>query len=83
MNTPTAQTVLSGAAMVILGLLAGAMMFVPIPAVNAGPLNFILGALAGAVTVTGAAKLAVTNSTGPIAAVQPDAPQNPQPPTKE
>jgi len=38
---------LAAAALLILGALAGAMMFLPIPAANATSLTFILGALAG------------------------------------
>lgn len=71
-----AQTVLAAAALLIMGVLAGLMMFFPIPQANGTPMTFILGAIAGAITVGGGSKLAdkFTQSTGPGAVVQPDAP---------
>jgi hypothetical protein len=45
------QTVLSSIALVILGALGGAMLFEPVPSANATALTFILGALAGALTM--------------------------------
>jgi outer membrane lipoprotein SlyB len=79
MNAPQAQTVLAAAAMAILGVLAGLMMFFSVPAPNATSLTFILGAIAGALSVGGGSKIAdkLTQSTGPGATIQPDA-ANPQ-----
>ena len=56
MNPFNAPTVLAAAALVILGGLAAAMMILPIPSANATSLTFILGALAGALTVSGGVK---------------------------
>jgi hypothetical protein len=53
---PTSQTLLAATALLIMGALAGAMLFIPIPAGNATSMTFILGALAGALTVSGASK---------------------------
>ena len=55
---PSMQEVLAGLALLILGCLGGAMMVLPIPSSNATSLTFILGALAGALTVTGGNKIA-------------------------
>jgi hypothetical protein len=70
---PTMQELLAGLALVILGALAGAMMVMPIPSVNATSLTFILGALSGALTVTGGAKVAdkITAATGPAVITAP------------
>jgi xanthosine utilization system XapX-like protein len=75
MNMPNSQTILAAGALLILGALAGAMMLLPIPAPNATSLTFILGALAGALTVSGGSKIAdkLTQSSGPGATIQPDA----------
>jgi len=48
--------VLAGAALLILGALGAGMLVVPIPAANATAMTFILGALAGAITVSGGGK---------------------------
>jgi hypothetical protein len=78
MTPPSSQAVLAGAALVILGGLAGAMLFVPIPAGNAGPMNFVLGALAGALTVSGGrtivSALATNAAPGDAPAIPPPAP---------
>ena len=55
---PSSQAFLAGAALLIMGALGGAMMLVPIPAANATSLTFVLGALAGAITVGPASKAA-------------------------
>lgn len=76
MTIPSSQAFLAGAALLIMGVLGGIMMYEPIPAVNATSVTFILGALAGALTVGPGVKLAdkLTQSSGPNAVVQPDAP---------
>ena len=53
-----AQTLLAGVALVMLGLLAGCMVFVAVPQGNQQLVTFALGALAGAATVGGAGHLA-------------------------
>lgn len=66
MSKITAQELLAGFALLILGGLAGGMLFVPIPAANATSLTFVLGALSGALTVSGGQKIAAAlTSTGP------------------
>ena len=55
---PSTTELLAGMALLILGALAGAMMLLPIPPANATSLTFILGALAGALTVSGGQKAA-------------------------
>lgn len=73
---PSMQEVLAGLALLILGCLGGAMMVLPIPSSNATSLTFILGALAGALTVTGGNKIAdkLTTSSGPDATINPEGP---------
>jgi hypothetical protein len=65
MPLPTAQTLLAAGALIIMGALAGGMLFIPIPAVNATSMTFILGALAGALTVSGSSKIADKLTTPP------------------
>lgn len=62
MAPPPSQSVLAGIAMLILGGLSFLMVFFAVPAANHDFLVFILGALSGALTVGGAAKIA---SSGP------------------
>ena len=71
---PSAQAFLAGAALLIMGALGGVMLFQPIPQANATAMTFILGALAGALTVGGGNKIAdkLTTSTGPDATIQPE-----------
>ncbi len=56
--TPRAQAVLAGAALIMLGLLTGCLVFVAVPEGNRQLVTFALGALAGAITVGGAGHLA-------------------------
>ncbi len=58
MQFPSSQAFLAAAALLIMGILGGIMMFYPIPPVNATSVTFILGALAGALTVGPAGKVA-------------------------
>ena len=51
MNQPSSQTLLSLAALAIMGSLAAAMVFHAVPGGNHDYLVFCLGALAGAMTV--------------------------------
>jgi len=76
---PSAQAFLAGAALFIMGALALIMAFHPVPQINHDYLIFILGGLAGALTVGGGAKLAdkITTSNGPDATIQPDANKGP------
>jgi hypothetical protein len=55
---PQAQTVLALLAMMIIGVLAGLLVFHAVPAENKELITFALGALSGALTVGGASKLA-------------------------
>jgi hypothetical protein len=52
------EMLLSGLALIFLGVLGGLMLFVPIPKDNAQSVTFVLGALAGAVTMAGGTKVA-------------------------
>ena len=54
---PNTSELLAGIALIILGALAGALVFFPIPGPNATSLTFILGALAGALNVAGGHKV--------------------------
>lgn len=56
MKDLSANSVLAGVAMVILGALGLSMLVEPIPAVNSTILGMIVGALAGALTVGGISK---------------------------
>lgn len=56
MNAPNPAILLAAGALVILGALGGALLIHPIPAPNAQSVTFILGALAGALTLQGAGK---------------------------
>ena len=56
--TPQAHTLLAGVALVMLGLLAGCMVFVAVPQGNQQLVTFALGALAGATTLGGAGRVA-------------------------
>jgi hypothetical protein len=56
--TPQAQALLAGLALVMLGLLAGCLVFVAVPQANQQLVTFALGALAGATTIGGAGHLA-------------------------
>ncbi len=55
---PQAQTVLTLLAMLIIGVLAGLLVFHAVPAENKELVTFALGALSGALTVGGGPKLA-------------------------
>ena len=55
---PQAQTVLTLLAMLIIGVLAGLLVFHAVPAENKELVTFALGALSGALTLGGAPKLA-------------------------
>ncbi len=63
--TPQAQALLAGIALVMLGLLAGCMVFVAVPQGNQQLVTFALGALAGALTVSGAAKVGASANVEP------------------
>ena len=52
------QVVLAAGALAILGGIGAAMLVLPIPPANAQSVTFILGALAGALTMQGAVKSA-------------------------
>jgi hypothetical protein len=52
-----AQTLLAGAALVMLGLLTGCLVFVAVPQGNQQLVTFALGALAGATTVGGVGRI--------------------------
>lgn len=58
MTLPPAQTILSAIALMILGILAFVLVGVPVPQANHDFLIYILGALSGALTGAGAAKMA-------------------------
>jgi len=51
------ELLLSGIALIFLGVLGGMMLFVPIPQSNEQSVTFILGALAGAITMAGGNKI--------------------------
>lgn len=51
MRWPSSASVLAGLALLILGGVGAAMLVLPIPAPNAQSVTFILGALAGALTM--------------------------------
>lgn len=72
----TAQEILAGMALVIMGLLSGALIFYTVPQSNKELITFALGAIAGALTVGGAQKVAdkLTTSSGPNATIQSDTP---------
>ena len=70
--TPQAHTLLAGVALVMLGLLAGCMVFVAVPQGNQQLVTFALGALAGATTLGGAGHLAGALKPGS----QPQSPQS-------
>lgn len=74
-NPPSAQAVLAGLAIVGLGVLGTLMVFMPVPGSNTTLLATIVGAMAGALTVSAGGKIAdkITSSSGPNAVVQPDA----------
>jgi hypothetical protein len=62
MTSETAQTLLSAAALTLLGLLGGCLVFHAVPEASREPLTFVLGALSGAVTTGGG--LAVAHKPG-------------------
>lgn len=68
MRPTDAQTALAFLAMLIVGAIAGLLIFFRIPSDNKELLTFALGALAGALTVGGGSKLAdriITSPTPP------------------
>jgi hypothetical protein len=73
-----AHNILSGAALVIIGLLALLLVFFEVPQPNKDLIIYALGALSGALTV-GGVKLAdkVVNSRSHEATIQPDAETKP------
>ena len=73
------RTLISGATLVILGLLAGGMLLTPIPASNIQPFTFILGALAGAFTAAGGARITTALSAAPVSTAQTGAEDQPPP----
>lgn len=56
--SPQTQAILAGVALVILGVLTACLIFVPVPQGNQQLVTFALGALSGALTVSGAARVA-------------------------
>jgi outer membrane lipoprotein SlyB len=72
MSTPNAQTVLAGMALVIMGLVCGALIFHAVPEPNQQLVTFALGAISGALTVGGASKVAdkMTTNTGTNVSVE-------------
>lgn len=77
MPNMSSQAVLSALALIILGVLAMALVYVAVPPANRDLLYVIVGGLTTAITVTGASKLAdkITNSKGPNATIQADGPE--------
>lgn len=77
MTPPSSQSALAGIALVILGVLGGCLVFQVVPAQNATLLGMIVGALAGALTVSGSQKIAdkLTTSSGDNATIQPEEPK--------
>jgi hypothetical protein len=69
---PNAQTMLAAVALLIMGLLSGALIFHAVPQGNMQLVTFALGAISGALTVGGGAKLA-DKITAPDAVVNTDA----------
>ena len=69
--TPQAQALLAGLALLMLGLLAGCLVFVAVPEGNQQLVTFALGALAGATTIGGAGRIAGSLKSG----AQPPSPQ--------
>ena len=57
MNWPNAQTILAGVALLILGVIALLLIYLPIPPQNDRLLTFILGTIAGAITFAEGQKL--------------------------
>lgn len=55
-NVPTAQAVLAGLALAILGILGGALIFQAIPKGNETSVAYILGAISGILTTVGVSK---------------------------
>jgi len=81
MKDVNAQTVLAGIALILMGILAGALIFYPVPQDNQQLVTFALGAISGALTVGGSAKVAerlttagagsTVNEAGPDVSVHP------------
>jgi outer membrane lipoprotein SlyB len=69
------NTVLAGVALVIMGLLSGALVFHAVPQGNQQLVTFALGAISGALTVSGASKAAdkITTNTADTLTVNKDA----------
>jgi outer membrane lipoprotein SlyB len=76
MPSVTAQEILAGVALVIMGAISGALIIHAVPQGNMQLITFALGAISGALTVSGGSKIAdkLTTSTGPGATIQADAP---------
>lgn len=74
MHNISAQSVLAGMALVIIGVLTGILCFHAVPQQNQQLVTFALGAIAGALTGGAAVKLAdrITNSSGSDATIQAD-----------
>lgn len=57
-RAPDYQTILAGMALILMGAICGLLIFVPVPHENQQLVTFALGAISGALTVGGAAKIA-------------------------
>jgi hypothetical protein len=73
MTSLNPQIVLATGALGILGGIGAAMLVLPIPPANAQSVTFILGALAGALTMQGASKVAQPPGGDAVAANEPQA----------
>ncbi len=67
MNAINPQVILAAGALAILGGIGAAMLVLPIPPANAQSVTFILGALAGALTMQGVVKTAPSTPSGTAA----------------
>lgn len=74
MTPPSASTILACLALLIMGIVTVALIFFAVPPGNSQLVTFSLGAIAGALTVGGANKVAdkITNSTSGMATIQAD-----------
>lgn len=76
MNTPSSASALAAMALAAMGLICTALIFHAVPQGNQQLVTFALGAISGALTVTGGSKIAdkITTSTGANPTIQSDAP---------
>ena len=58
MKDMNAQTALAGIALILMGIIAGALIFHTVPQANQQLVTFALGAISGALTVGGSGKVA-------------------------